>query len=172
MMARKIGSVDYTPFILLGALGIGAYFLYSKLAGGSAASASNNAAIDQSTSSAVASDLATQQAAGTKQTLGNAQLSGMASEIYSLGTSSTTLSSTDQDRVVQIMSEVKTSVDLLVLQNYFGTKQASTFFSSCNLMGIDCTSYDLSAWLNAILDAQHLAEVNQYLAMQGIVFSF
>ncbi len=169
-MGRKVGSIDYTPFVLLGALGIGAYFLYTKFFG-SGGNAANNQSIDQGTAQSVASDIASQQAAGAIQTLSNAEASGIATQLYNLGIGSK--SQTDQDKMVRLIIQANTELDLLTIEKFFATKQAaSSVFSTCYTLGIGCQSYDLATWLGTALDQQHLATVNNYFSSIGVYTSF
>jgi hypothetical protein len=170
-MARKIGSIDYTPFVLLGALGIGAYFLYQKLfPGGSGGQQNdaNNAAINASTQSALTSDIATLKSQNAVQTLSNAAASGIASQLYDLGISGNPVPQANQDKMVSLVIQANTQLDLDTIAQYFATKNANTGFSLSNFFGSNNTSYDLSGWLGATLDAAHLQTVNGYFSAEGI----
>lgn len=175
-MRKNIGEINYTPIILVGALGVGVYLLWDKISsvfGGSAANAGNNQGITDAAAGSVVSDINAQTAAGGIQTMPNAQASGIASQIYSLGISGNPVSQSDQDRMVQLLIQVNTPLDLLTIEKYFGTKQAgSSWFSTCNLMGFDCQAYDLSAWLGATLDSAHITKLNNYLSAQQIGIFF
>jgi hypothetical protein len=171
MAGKKMGSIDYTPFVLLGALGIAAYFLWEKLfPGGSGAqqNAQNNADITAATSSALATDIATLQSQNAVQTLSNAEASGIASQLYDLGISNTPVAQSDQDKMVRLIIQVNTQLDYDAIAQYFLTKSANTGFSLSNFFGSNNTSYDLSGWLSATLDAAHIATVNNYFSSQGI----
>jgi hypothetical protein len=172
MMARKkIGSIDYTPFVLLGALGIAAYFFWEKLfPGGSGAqqNAANNAAITASTTSALQGDIAALQAQGASQTLSNAEASGIASQLYDLGISGNPVAQADQDKMERLIIQANTQLDYDTIAEYFSTKTANTGFSLSNIFGSNNTSYDLAGWLSATLDAAHLAVVDNYFSAQGI----
>jgi hypothetical protein len=171
-MRKRVGSIDYTPFLLLGALGVGAYFLWTKFfgSGGSGAdqNAANNAAITASTATALQTDIAKLQAAGAAQTLSNAEASGIASQLYDLGISGNPVPQANQDRMVTLMIQVNSQLDLDLVSQYFATKNASTGFSLSNFFGSNNTSYDLSGWLGATLDPAHLQKIDMYLSAQGI----
>jgi hypothetical protein len=171
MARKKIGSIDYTPFVLLGALGIGAYFLWSKLfpgGSGAAQNEANNAAITASTQGALQSDIATLQSQGATQTISNAEASGIASQLYDLGISGNPVPQANQDKMQNLIIQVNSQLDYDTIAQYFGTKNANTGFSFSNLFGSNNTSYDLAAWLGATLDAAHLATVDQFFSAQGI----
>lgn len=171
MARRKIGSIDYTPFVLLGALGIAAYFLWEKLfPGGSGAqqNAANNAGITASTQSALTADIAQLTAQGAVQTLSNAEASGIASQLYDLGISANPVAQPDQDKMVRLIIQVNSQLDYDAVAQYFATKSANTGFSLSNIFGSNNTSYDLAGWLGATLDASHQATVDNYFSSEGI----
>lgn len=171
-MGKKVGEINYTPIILVGAIGLGIYLLWDKISavfGGSAANAANNDALTAGQASSVNTDIATQTAAGGLQTISNAEASGIAAQIYSLGISGNPVSQSNQDRMVTLMIMVNTPLDLLTIEKYFGTKQADdSFFSSCNLLGTNCRAYDLASWLGATLDFPHLNKINNFYSAQQI----
>ena len=174
-MGKQVGEINYTPIILVGALGLGVYLLWDKISAAfsSAANTGNNQAITDAANSSVQADIAAQTAAGGIMTISNAQASGIASQIYSLGISGNPVAQSDQDRMVNLLIQVNSKLDLLNIEKYFGTKQAgSSFFSTCNLLGYNCQAYDLSAWLGATLDSAHIAKLNNFLSAQGIGIFF
>jgi hypothetical protein len=175
VMAKKVGSIDYTPIVLIGALGLAAYFLWNKLfpgGSGAAQNEANNATVAAGTTSSIQTDQASLKAAGGIQTLSNAEASGIASQLYDLGISGNPVSQTNQDKMVQLVIQANTQLDLLAIEQYFQTKNANTGFSISNFFGSNNTSYDLSGWLNATLDPTHLATINEYMSAQGISMYF
>lgn len=171
MARRRIGSMDYTPIVVLGALGLGAYFLYNKLfpgGSGAAQNAQNNADVTTATTSALQSDIATLKASGGIQTLSNAEASGIASQLYDLGISGNPVPQANQDKMVNLVIQANTQLDLDAIAQYFATKNANTGFSLSNFFGSNNTSYDLSGWLNATLDPAHLQKIDMYLSAQGL----
>lgn len=176
MMARKkIGSIDYTPFVLIGAIGVGVYFLWGKLfpgglpgSQGSAQNDANNASITAAAQSALQTDITNLTAQGAASTLSNAEASGIASQLYDLGISGNPVPQANQDKMVRLIIQVNTQLDYDTIANYFLTKTASSGFSASNFFGSNNTTYDLAGWLGATLDAAHTTTVDQYFSSQGI----
>lgn len=163
---RVSGAADYVlPTILgVGAL-VGIVWLvknggFSKILE-SGANTDNNKTVDQNT-----------QAAGQKlptlnTTLSDAALSGIATSIYNAG------SSNDGSAVAHELQLLGNTADFNRLYQLFGTKQGSTsMFSTCNLLGFDCQSLDLYAWVNSILSTDQRDEVNSLLSANGINAQF
>ena len=167
-MKRSVGAINYN-LVILAALGVGGYYLYQKFFGsGNAQNAANNAAITTTTAQTTAGDIAAATAAGGVQTLSNAEASGIASQLYDLGISGNPVAQSDQDKMVRLVIQANTQLDLLAIESFFSTKNANTGFSLSNIFGTNNTAYDLAGWLNATLDPAHLATVDNYFSQQGI----
>lgn len=164
----KVGDIA-GDLILAGALLIGGYFLYTKISGGSSATNANNAANDANNKAAADQAFAASNAV-LPQSMSDAQLSSMATQIAN---SFTTGGTGDLDNVVYQLSLVNNTTDLYRLMQLFGTKSAgSGFFSTCSLLGFDCMSLDLDSFVRASLSADQLALVNQDFAGNGINYQF
>jgi len=176
---KKVGSIDYTPFILVGVLGVGGYFLW-KSGFFSSGNALNNQAIANNNSASIASDLAAAKQAGEVQQQSNSALQAIAASIYTglsqdIANNITNLqaSETAQDAAVYQFSLIGSLVDLLLVIQYFGTKNIGTsFFSICQSLGLGCTAVGLQQYLDLTLDSDHIAQINQDLSGNGINYQF
>lgn len=167
--SRSIGAVDLSNYILpVGLVGIAAYAVY-KFLGPSAAAKANNATDEANTKAA--NDAAyNASAAILPQSMPDVQLSSMATQIYN---SASTGGTGDIDNVIYQLSLINNTTDLYRLMQLFGTKQVgSGFFSTCSLLGFDCTSLDLDAFIRASLTPAQLATVNQNFSGNGINYQF
>jgi hypothetical protein len=166
-MRRKVsGGADYIlPLGILAALG----FVLYKFLGPSAAGGANNAATDANTKAAT--DKAyTDSAASLPQSMPDTQLSSIATQIYN---SASVGGTGDTDGIVNQLSLVNNTTDLYRLMQLFGTKAVgSGFFSTCSLLGFDCTSLDLASFVRSTLSTDQLATVNQNFAGNGINYQF
>jgi hypothetical protein len=105
---RKVGDIGM-DLLLIGGLGLAAYFLLNKLGGGlETGTSSNNTAIDQNTSTAVANDQTAAAAQGIKQTLSDSTLNGMATTIFNMAGNGA-----DPGDIVQTVDQVNNYADWL-----------------------------------------------------------
>lgn len=169
---RAVGKVDFEKYIIPAAVVIGGYVVLKKFGlFGSNASNSNNAAIAAQTDAANAASVSAAKAQGISQTVSDAQLASIATDIYNKAIAS----SVDQDGIVMDAIQVNTLTDLLRLKQLFGTKQVDIndhWYSTCSLLGINCEAIDLDGVLKATLDSSHLSTVNNFLSAQGINYKF
>ena len=175
MGRKKVGSIDYTPFILLGVIGVGAYYLLNKLGLlGPSALSSNNASVTAGTSAALATDIQNSKAAGIQQSASNSALSGYAHSIFTLGSKQAgAASDADQATIVSILSNVNNDTDMLILEQYFGTQFTTTSnWSPCALIGIWCQATDFPTFIREVLSPENLALVNQNFSGNGLSTQF
>ena len=171
MAKKKIGSIDYTPIIVLGLLGGVAYWLLRPGGFLSSGNAQNNLGITAGNAASVSSDLQAAAANGSQQQQSSTALQAIATNIYNTGTADWTLplSSSDQDSIVYQMSLIGTLTDLLLVIQDFGTKNVGThWYSVCLSLGVGCTAVSLNQFLVMVLDSDHLAQVNSDLQGNGI----
>lgn len=164
-------KADYSKYILPVAVVVGGYFVLKQfgLFGGGAASA-NAASITDSAAAGVNTSLQAAQASGDFPTLTTSQAAALANDIFNAGISNPV----NQDTIQHSLIQANTLTDLLLIIKAFGTKQAGG--ALCSLFGgflsATCGTYDLPGWVNATLDPQHIATVNNYLSNQGINYQF
>jgi hypothetical protein len=156
---KKIGDINYTPFILIGALGIGAYFLYEAFFGGTSANSANNNAITQNTTAANASTLAQSQAV-VPQTLSQSQVNAIATDIYNqgqTGNAATNMLASDaaQQQIHDDLMQINNATDWYAIVSAFGAK------TSCVFASTGCQNYDLASWIKALCAPAVVAEINQ-----------
>lgn len=174
-MAQQ-SNTDYSKYILPAALVIGGIIVLNKLGIFSKGSlATENDALANQEKTSNAATLAQLAAAGQHPTASDAQLQGLASQLWSVGTSedSTGKASTDiQDAMIEsIENVVNNTADWVSLKSYFGTKEAATsFFSTCKWFGLDCVAFNLDSFLTSAWDDEHIAALNQYFNEQRISY--
>jgi hypothetical protein len=171
MGRKRMGSVDYTPIIMLGLIGGGLYWLFRPGGFLSSGNAQNNIDIASGNASSVEADLKNAASSGDQQQQSNTALQSIASTIYNTGTDSwdLPLSSSVQDSIVYQMSLIGTMTDLLLVFKYFGTKKLGThWYSVCLSMGLGCTAMNLFQFLVFVLDTDHLKQVNDDLQGNGV----
>lgn len=150
------------PVVLVGG-GIAAlYFLFKKGIPSlleSGANASNNTSVDQQ-----------QQAAAAKlpvagQTISDAQITGIADSIFN--------GDNDYSNISRALAGLTNQADFNRLYQIFGTKQgAASSLSTCSLLGFNCQSYDLYAWVRASLSSSEINDLNALLSANGITSTF
>jgi hypothetical protein len=169
---KRVGAIEYEKYILPVGLVVAGYIILNKMGLlGGGANGSNNSTTAANNAAATKADLAAATSAGGFQSSSNSDtvLSGYATAIYQEGIQNPV----DQDAIVYNVINVNTLVDLLRLIQLFATKQvAQSAWDTCSLLGFNCTALDLGGFLNAVLDAGHLATINNYLTNQGINFQF
>lgn len=165
-----MGKIDIAGYILPVGILVAGYFVGKRFGlFGGGANADNNATIDANNKAAIQAALDAAKNSGLGQTVTDAQLNGLATSIYQMGVQSTP----DQDGIMYAVIQVNTLTDLLRLMQLFGTKQvAQSWFDTCSLLGFNCQSLDLPAFLRAVLDASHIATINSYLSNQKINYYF
>lgn len=169
-MRKKMG--DNTGLIVGGVVvigvGIGLYFLFKNgNPFASAANTSNNAAIDANTSASTASTLNTLAQSNIVPQLTNAQASALATDIYNKGYTG------DQQTIISDLNQAVNDADIYLIMQYFGTKQAATsFLSTCNLLGFNCAALDLSSWVKSVLNSDQIAQINSNYQQDGMSFQF
>lgn len=161
-------AIEYEKYIVPVALVVGGYLVAKKFGlFGSEANDNNNSQIDSTTAAGVNAALQAAQNAGDFATLSDSQIAGMASTIYTLGTSDG-----DTDTIKYTVIQCNTLTDLLNLIKAFGTKNVATSsFSTCALLGFNCTSVNLSGFLRATLTADQMNQINGYFSSMGINYA-
>lgn len=172
---KKVGSIDYTPIIILGLVGGGLYWLLRPGGFLSSGNAQNNLGISSGNAASVSADLKAAAANGDVQQQSNTALQSIASSIYNTGTDTwdLPLPTQDQDNIVYQMSLIGTLTDLLIVIKDFGTKNLGThWYSVCLSLGLGCTALDLNGFLHLVLDSDHLAQINSDLIGNGVNYQF
>ena len=170
-------SFDWTSLILPGDIIIGGYLLITNIGKllPSNASTPNNASV-AANQSAVAATLKTTIAAGTNPTISSAQATGAANAIWATGESANPLSDAQMQSVMwDTINNVNNLADLLMIIQAFGTKQVSSSspnYSFCSLLGINCPAVDLPGYLNLVLNANYLGQINSFLSSTNIAYQF
>jgi uncharacterized protein (UPF0333 family) len=154
-MQKRVGDIT-EDLLLFGAVGIGLYFLFTKLLPNFGQGVNeNNAGSAAATTTAAAADTAAAAAAGSKQTLSNSSIAAMASTINN------DLQITDfsgnpnpnlMDAVTQV-AQCNTAADWFALITAFGNKNFNTggALSLCSWTASECTSMGLVAALQAAI---------------------
>lgn len=173
---KKVGAVDYSKYILPVGLLAGGLIIAGKLGlfSKSTLDAENSTLANQE-SSANAATLAQLAAAGQQPTASGSQLQGLASNLWSLGTSENSTSKASesvQDAMIEaIENVVNNTADWVTVKNYFGTKKAATtMFSTCYWFGTDCNVFNLDSFLQSAWDTSHISALNQYFHEQNISY--
>jgi hypothetical protein len=168
---KKIGSVDYTMLIILAAVGVGAYFLFSNIGslfGGSAANTANNNAITANTTAAQAADLANSTKT-VPPTLSVSNAASIANDIYAQANTYsfiTGISTAAQLQILFDINQIENISDYYLVAQSFGTKNMN-----CSPLG-GCTAMDLPTAVKFVLTQDQIAEINNNFADSGINFSF
>lgn len=166
---RVSGPGDYAGYILPIGLLVGGYLILNKLGlFGNNATSSDNAKTTAQVQSSTQSSIDQATAAGGFATLSDAQVQGLADDIYTKGIDSTV----DQDGIVNDVIQVNTTVDLLKLVQAFGTRNMSTGGILCNIFRVNCTAVDLPSFIKGLLDAAHVQKINGFLSAQQINYQF
>src|SRR6266850_2592135 len=167
-----MSSKDWTDIALKVGIAAGLFFLVLVpllkkigLWGGPAAgkddqTASNQQAVDDSLKKL-------QQQGGTQSvvTKTDAELQGMANQIYSIGGSD---DPQGQQKIRDIIIQVNTLADMLNLVKAFGTRKVgSDFLSFCGLLSFNCPTMDFNTFVKTVAPAR-LDEINHYLSSTGI----
>lgn len=176
-MSRKVGDVDYSKFILPVALVIGGVYIIKKLnpfSGGP--TGAENSTLDANEKAANAATLQQLASMGQHPSASDAQLQGLASQLWSLGTSENSAGKASQSVQDQmrdaIESIVDNTADWISIKSYFGTKQAATtIFSTCYWLGTDCVAFNLDSFLQSALDEDHINDLNEYFQQQSIAYN-
>ena len=168
---KKVAGFDWEELIVP-ALVIGGGYLLLSNAGSlfsSNANASNNAAIQQTTTAGNQQLVAQAQAAGAQATLSQSQVASLAADIYAQGTSSSGIvSAAAQQQIVADLAKCMSLLDYANLKTAFGTKSANGYFSTCNFIGINCQLYDLDSFIKACCDPTTVTAINTILATNGV----
>lgn len=169
----KVSGNDWVmPVVMLGALGVGGYFLMQMLKTSTpgAGITANNNAITTTSASTAASSLATAQAAGIAQTINDTTLNGYATTIANTITPivSFPVDSDTAMTIQNIVTQMNTSADWFRLVQLFGTKNynAGGSQSLCSWFAIGCNSADLPGMLKATLPQSTVNTINSYFATQ------
>lgn len=171
---QGMGSIDYTPFLLLAALGIAGYVVYEKFFGGgagTAASAANKTAVTTTNATATAQTQADIAATGQTPTLTASQLSSNANSIFSLGLTGNPVPDDDQEQIRDIVIECNNDADWIGLVSAFGTKNVSSAgFLQQNTSGGNLSSNadDLPTFLRGTLDQSYIDSINDFFTNTGI----
>jgi hypothetical protein len=162
--------IDWTKVAITGGVLVGGYFagkaILTKLGVISTPSPQQ-----QATANAQAASLSAAQADAKSKGIDPSytadQYTGWANDIYTIATGSwsATLSSDDQDKIVNDVINVNTMLDLQLLINAFGQRKGHCVFWICD-------TFDLQGFLKFYLDAAHLQTINQFLADTNINYQF
>lgn len=166
-MARKkiSGTADF--IIPLGVLALLGYGLYKLGVFGNSGGGAGN---PDATASAGAQSLTALAAQGQKPSLTTSQLEQMANSIYEFLLESPP----DQDSVVEQVEFVNNTADVVSLVNQFGNRKAqslSSVVSDCYIIGLNCPQYTMGGLMHAVMDDDHIAEINQFFVDNGINYS-
>lgn len=167
----KVSGNDWVmPVVMLGALGVGGYFLLQMLktsTPGAGITANNNAVTTTSAATA-ASSLAAAQAKGIAQSIDDTTLNGYVTAITNTITpvSSFPLDSDTAMTIQNIIVQMNTSADWFRLVQLFGTKNynAGGSQSLCSWFAIGCNSADLPGMLKATMPQSNINTINSYFA--------
>jgi hypothetical protein len=190
---KKVGSIDWTPLIVLGVLGVGAAFAYKALFGsgsggggglihsvlGPTGTTTNNQATQNAQNAAntaaggmapapalPAPTITTSQAANAANTIFTTALNGASSIDGSVDDG-------DQDTITNQVLLANNISDLNLIIAAFGTRQVSgNFLDLCGVAGYDCTAVTLGPFLHMALSPANLAQLNDDIANSQINFSF
>jgi len=177
---NAVGSVNYTPFILLAVLGAGGIALYMWLTGDSSpfksGQAQNNSQTTATNTTATQQDAATLAAQGVNPTFTQSAFAQAANDIYSTATATwdSPLSQSDQDAIMwDVMNNINNAADLNALIAAFGTKKiGDNWYSVCFSLGFGCDAVGLGSFLKIALDSSHITEINNYLNSLNINYQF
>lgn len=155
---------DWTKLIVPGVVIAGGYLLAKNLGLLNGASATNNTAISQQTAQANNAALNSALNQGYSKTLSDAQYNSIATDIFNQGQSFTgSISSRAMDQIVRDFMQMHNIADVLALKIAFGVKELPlSFWSSCQWLNINCTAMDLDTFTKLNLDADHIAQINNY----------
>ena len=158
-------GVDWTRIAIAGGVLVGGYFLVVKPLFQSLGILDKPSPTDTATSDAQQKSLADAKAAAASQgkqgqTYPDSQYQNWANEIERLGPNQ------DQSGILNIVDQVNTLVDWLMLVNAWGIRKEGGFM--CANFNVYCTSYDLPSYLREVLDAAHINNLNLYFTEQGI----
>jgi len=171
---KKIGDNDYTPLILLAVIAAGGYYLYKMISNND--NSKNNANLAAGVAATTASSISAAEAAGISQQLSDSQLQTIADTVFRDGMKQKGNAATaDQDDIVYQLSLPGNLVDLLKVVQDFGVKyvdNSGILPTLCSEFGVNCPSIDMGAFLHAVLDSDHLDQVNQNLSGNGISYAF
>jgi hypothetical protein len=160
---------DYSGYILPAGIVIAGYLLlkHFDLLGDSANTANNNST-NAATTAGNAQAIAAEKANGGFAILTTSQAANIANAIYMAGVSDPVDEYTIQNQIIQ----ADTTLDVLNIASAFGTKQAaSSSFSLCATIGLNCQSYNLGGFLRAVLSQSTINTINNYFADQGINYT-
>lgn len=167
----KVSGNDWIgPVVMLGALGIGGYFLYTflKTSTPGAGTTANNAAVTTTSAATAASALQASQASGVVQSINDTTLNGYATSLTNLITTQDTFP-VDADTAMQIQNivvQMNTATDWLRLVQLFGTKNynAGGSQSLCSWFAINCQQADLPGLLKVALPPSNINTINSYFS--------
>jgi len=166
-MAKKVGAVPkwVLPTALIAGGGLLLWWVWKN--GGltglleSKDNTSNNTGVDNATKAAGAS------VSTAGQSRSDVDLNGIATTIYNAG------STNDGAAVAKALQGLGNQADFNRLYQIFGTKKASSStWSTCNLLGFDCQSFDLIAYVDDIVSDDQKQEINAMLSANGITSQF
>lgn len=162
-----MGSIDYTPFILIAALGIGGYFLYQAITGGglsnlfsgagAKASAANQASIQATNASATAATQAQVTASGQQPTLTPSQLASNANSIFNDGIQGNPVPDSDQESIRDTVIECNNTADWIGLVAAFGSRNVTDSNGNTH-------ADDLATFLRGTLDSDYVESINDYFS--------
>lgn len=174
---KKVGAVDYSKYILPAGILIGGVIIVSKLGlFDKGALATENSQLSASETTSNLQTLQQLANAGEHPTASGAQLQGLASQLWSLGTSENSTGKASQgvqDAMLESLENiVNNTADWITTKSYFGTKSAATtVFSTCYWFGSDCNVFNLDSFLQAAFDTDHINSLNQYFHEQNISYN-
>lgn len=167
---RKVSGTGDTVITIVG-LGVligGGYWLWTQFGG------VGDRQIKDTTSAALATDLAKQTAAGNPPTLSASEAADIAAEILQVANETGTgLSQSDMDTVQNEIAKVGNLADLItVMQNFGFPTLGNTGNGLCGWTGFFCNTYSMASFVHTFMDAAHLSAINSTLSNYNIAYTF
>lgn len=148
MNTPKLPENKYLRYALFGAVGYGAYKLFSALF-----------SAKSTTVSQAANDEKKFKAQGEKQSYADGQYNVFADSLYS---AFIYWAGTDEDTIYSIMDKMKNNLDVSKLIQAFGTRRQE----------FTTMQYSLGAFITDEMGTSEVAKINQIFANKGITYRF
>ena len=155
---------DYMPIIILGAVGIGAYYLFTSL--GSKVPPANTGGTSGTTTATVQADLQSEIAAGNPPNYDSTQYAQWADSIFGAGSAWGT-SFSDSQTVLNIMDSMDNLADVYSLILAFGTRGVYNGF-----LAITPTPMTLDAFITDAFSSAAITSFNNQLAYNQVSFTW
>jgi hypothetical protein len=168
-------KTDYSKWILPAGLVILAWAVYNAIFGpgqGTQQAAANWNGVTTTDNAANASTLA-QVLAVQQPTLTASQIASMANTIFSLGQSGNPVPQPNQDSIQAQVLNCNNNADWYSLVSAFGVKSVSSssaLTAAFSLPGasVNVNEDDLQAYLDGVLDQNHINDINMFFSGAGI----